>query len=77
VRDLDGYELTRDLEMALADADAAVIVTKHRQYLELEPAWLKEIMRTPVLIDGRNVFQAKAARRAGFSYRAIGKGQQD
>jgi UDP-N-acetyl-D-mannosaminuronic acid dehydrogenase len=74
VRELDGYELTRNLAMALADADAAVIVTKHRQYLELEPTWLKERMRTPVLVDGRNVFNAEAAQMAGFAYSAVGKG---
>jgi UDP-N-acetyl-D-mannosaminuronic acid dehydrogenase len=74
VRDLEGYELTRDLELALKDADAVVIVTRHRQYYELSLAWLKETMRTPILVDGRNVFDAAAVRAAGFTYRAIGKG---
>jgi UDP-N-acetyl-D-mannosaminuronic acid dehydrogenase len=74
VRQLDGYELTRNLEMALRDADAAVLVTKHRDYFELDLAWLKETMRTPVLIDGRNVFDAERVRSAGFTYEAIGKG---
>jgi UDP-N-acetyl-D-mannosaminuronic acid dehydrogenase len=74
VRELDGYELTRDLEMALRAADAAVIVTKHRPYYDLDLSWLKETMRTPILIDGRNVFDAGTTRAAGFAYRAIGKG---
>jgi UDP-N-acetyl-D-mannosaminuronic acid dehydrogenase len=74
VRELDGYELTRDLEMALRGADAAVIVTKHRPYYDLDLSWLKETMRTPILVDGRNVFDAGTARAAGFTYRAIGKG---
>jgi UDP-N-acetyl-D-mannosaminuronic acid dehydrogenase len=74
VRDLEGYELTRDLQLALKDADAAVIVTRHKQYYELDLAWLKETMRTPVIVDGRNVFNAKMVRGAGITYRAIGKG---
>jgi UDP-N-acetyl-D-mannosaminuronic acid dehydrogenase len=74
VRELDGYELTRDLEMAVGGADAAVIVTKHRPYYDLDLSWLKETMHTPILVDGRNVFDAGAARAAGFAYRAIGKG---
>jgi UDP-N-acetyl-D-mannosaminuronic acid dehydrogenase len=74
VRSLDGYELTRDLELALDHADAAVIVTKHKQYYDLDLAWLKGTMRTPVLIDGRNVFDAQSVEEAGFAYRAIGKG---
>jgi UDP-N-acetyl-D-mannosaminuronic acid dehydrogenase len=73
VRQLDGYELTRDLEPALRGADAAVIVTKHRPYYELDLDWLKQTMRTPILVDGRNVFDGKTVRAAGFTYRAIGK----
>jgi UDP-N-acetyl-D-mannosaminuronic acid dehydrogenase len=75
VRGLNGYELTRDLPMALKGADAAVIVTKHRQYYDLDLAWLKETMRTPILVDGRNVFDARVVAAAGFSYKAIGKGK--
>jgi UDP-N-acetyl-D-mannosaminuronic acid dehydrogenase len=74
VRQLAGYELTRNLDMALKDADAAVIVTKHKQYFELDLAWLKDTMRTPVLIDGRNVFEAEKVQAAGFVYKAVGKG---
>jgi UDP-N-acetyl-D-mannosaminuronic acid dehydrogenase len=74
VRELDGYELTRDLEQALAGADAAVIVTKHRQYFELDLDWLRDRMRTPVLVDGRNVFDVEIVQGAGFVYRGIGKG---
>jgi len=74
VRELEGYELTRNLELALAHADAAVIVTKHKQYFDLDLAWLRDTMRTPILIDGRNVFDAATVRAAGFTYKAIGKG---
>ena len=74
VRELDGYELTRDLALALKEADAAVIVTRHRLYFEMDLGWLREMMRTPILIDGRNVFEGAALRAAGFVYKAIGKG---
>jgi len=74
VRELDGYELTRDLDMALQDADAALIVTRHKPYYELDLAHVKSQMRTPILIDGRNVFDGERVRAAGFVYKAIGKG---
>jgi len=74
VRELDGYELTRDLDLALQGADAAVIVTRHRVYYGLDLARLKGIMHTPVLVDGRNVFDGEQVRAAGFTYKAIGKG---
>jgi UDP-N-acetyl-D-mannosaminuronic acid dehydrogenase len=34
------------------------------------------LMRTPVIVDGRNVFDADACARAGLIYRGIGKGRQ-
>ncbi len=74
VREFEGYELTRDLEQALKAADAAVIVTKHKQYYELDLGHLLELMRTPVLIDGRDVLDGPTARAAGFTYAAVGKG---
>jgi UDP-N-acetyl-D-mannosaminuronic acid dehydrogenase len=74
VRDLEGYELTRELEMAVRGADAAVIVTKHSQYYDLDLSWLEQTMRTPILVDGRNVFDAARVQAAGFVYKAIGKG---
>jgi UDP-N-acetyl-D-mannosaminuronic acid dehydrogenase len=74
VRNLDGYELTHSLDLAVQDADAAVLVTRHRQYYELDLEWLRDTMRTPILIDGRDVFDAAAVRAAGFIYEAIGKG---
>jgi len=74
VRELEGYELTRNLELTLQGADAAVVVTRHRPYCDLDLAWLKGLLRTPVLVDGRNVFDAAETRAAGFTYKAIGKG---
>jgi UDP-N-acetyl-D-mannosaminuronic acid dehydrogenase len=74
-RELEGYELTRDLRMALQDADGAVIVTKHQAYYDLDLDWLKGLMRTPVLVDGRNVVDGDRARAAGFTFTAIGKGE--
>ena len=69
----EGQELTRDLDEALRGSDCLALVTKHRMYYELDLAHVKALMRTPVIVDGRNVFDAKACRGAGFVYRGIGK----
>ncbi len=52
----DGVNLTTDLEQALADADCIALVTKHREYYNIDLKQLKETMRTPIIVDGRNVF---------------------
>lgn len=70
---LEEFSVTADLA-ALDGSDAAVVVTAHRVFRELEPAALAARLRTPVLVDGRNVFDAARARRAGLRYAGIGKG---
>lgn len=45
---------TTDLEKALQDKDAAILVTKHREYQQLTQDQLKATLRTPVIIDSRN-----------------------
>jgi UDPglucose 6-dehydrogenase len=51
-----------------------VIVTKHKPYFRLKLSKLKSLMRTPIIVDGRNVIDRAKAERAGFIYKGIGKG---
>jgi UDP-N-acetyl-D-mannosaminuronic acid dehydrogenase len=66
--------LTDDLWEALNGADCAALVTRHREYQRLELRQMKALMRIPVLIDGRNVFDLANCAEAGFAVRAVGKG---
>jgi len=75
VREFPEAELTRDLNKALKNADCAVIVTKHRPYFKLDLKKVKSLMKTPVLVDGRNVLDKKKVEEAGFIYRGVGKGK--
>jgi UDP-N-acetyl-D-mannosaminuronic acid dehydrogenase len=70
----EGYHvlLTKDLDDALDGADCAVIVTKHHEYCDLAPDRLRSAMRTPIVVDGRNVFVKSEARAAGFAYLGVG-----
>ncbi|HEX7456429.1 MAG TPA: nucleotide sugar dehydrogenase [Candidatus Nanoarchaeia archaeon] len=62
----------KSLEEALTDADAAVFMVAHKQYKNLNLDKLKNLMRTRVLIDGRNIFDKGKARAAGFIYKGVG-----
>jgi UDP-N-acetyl-D-mannosaminuronic acid dehydrogenase len=68
--------LTKDLEVALADADCAAIVTGHRDYRNLTPDRLLRIMSSPVLVDGRNTIAAPDGAADGLILRALGKPAQ-
>jgi UDPglucose 6-dehydrogenase len=54
--------------------DALVLVTEWNEFKHLDLARVKSLMRTPVLVDGRNVYEPEAMREAGFLYRGIGRG---
>ena len=62
----DPYELARD-------ADALLITTEWSQYRDLDLPRLAALMRTPVLVDGRNIYDAATAQQAGFQYAGIGR----
>jgi UDPglucose 6-dehydrogenase len=54
-------------------ADALVVVTEWPEFRELDFAALREIMRTPTVVDGRNFLSGPTLTRLGFDYVAIGR----
>jgi len=68
--------LVRSIHQALSGSDCAIFVTDHSAYKKLDMNEIKEIMRTPVIVDGRNLFNQQEVRAKGFIYRGIGKGMK-
>jgi len=58
---------------AVRDADAAVIVTDWDEFRSLASEEVREAMRRPLIIDGRNLLEPDATRAAGFDYEGIGR----
>jgi UDPglucose 6-dehydrogenase len=71
--ELDGVAVAPSLLDAVRDADAAVIVTEWAELEELASPEVRDAMRTPLIVDGRNLLDAEAARAAGFVYEGIGR----
>jgi UDPglucose 6-dehydrogenase len=69
--------VTDDLREALKDADAAVIVTEWKELAVLLAPEMKELMRNPLIVDGRNLLDPTEARAAGFAYESIGRASDD
>ncbi len=59
---------------ALDGADALVVVTDWNEYRHPDFARIKRTLRTPVLVDGRNLYDARKMRALGFTYDSIGRG---
>jgi UDPglucose 6-dehydrogenase len=70
---LPGVELHEDLLDTLSGVDAAVIVTEWDQIRAFPYAEAGRLMKTAVLIDGRNILDPTEARSAWFVYESIGR----
>jgi UDPglucose 6-dehydrogenase len=70
---LDGVVIEESLIDAVRDADAAVIVTEWAELEGLASEEVREAMRTPLIVDGRNLLDPEAVRAAGFDYEGIGR----
>ncbi len=64
---------TEDIDALAYDADALVLVTEWELYHRLQLRKLAKQMKTPILIDGRNVYSPVEARAAGFHYIGVGR----
>jgi UDPglucose 6-dehydrogenase len=58
---------------ALRGADALVIVTEWHEFREPDFPRMRKLMRTPVIFDGRNLYDAKPLKAHGFTYYSIGR----
>ena len=67
------HEIEKDLSQACKDSDCMALVTKHDEYYNINLGDLKKAMRTPVIVDGRNVFDHDTVEAEGFEYRCVGK----
>jgi UDPglucose 6-dehydrogenase len=58
---------------AIEGAEALVIATEWSEFANFDLALLKEKMTTPIVFDGRNLFDPKTMARLGFHYHSIGR----
>jgi UDPglucose 6-dehydrogenase len=68
-----GVELVETVLEAVEGADAAVIVTEWPELADLASLEVRRAMRTPLIVDGRNMLDPAATRAAGFAYEGIGR----
>ena len=69
----DRIDYARHSYEAVAGADALAIVTEWSEFREPDFARMRALMRTPVIFDGRNLFDIAQMRAEGFTYYSIGR----
>ena len=68
----EGVPLVHGLDEAVEGRDCLVVTTRHSVYGEINLDWLRGVMRRPIIVDGRDVFDPSECRDKGFTYRGIG-----
>ena len=71
---MERVQFCSDAYEAAQGADALVIVTEWNEFKSLDMLQIRAAMRRPVVIDGRNVYEATEMNRLGFIYRGMGRG---
>ncbi|QTF91386.1 UDP-glucose/GDP-mannose dehydrogenase family protein [Halomonas sp. BM-2019] len=70
----DDLALVADRIQAVKGADALVICTEWKEFRSVDFGWLKANLSMPVIIDGRNLYDPHAVKRAGLLYFGVGRG---
>jgi UDPglucose 6-dehydrogenase len=66
-------KFAEDINSTLKDAEIVLHLTEWKIYREINPVEVKPLVKTPIMIDGRNALDRDAWRAAGWKFRALGR----
>jgi len=70
----EGVKFCKDVYQAAKNCDCLLIATEWNEFRELDFKRIKKLMRQPIIVDGRNIYDPKEMKRLGFKYIGIGRG---
>ncbi len=63
----------KDSYAAATDADALLVLTEWKEFVNLDLLRIKRLLRSPIVLDGRNIFSQSEMADAGLNYHSIGR----
>jgi UDPglucose 6-dehydrogenase len=70
---LNGVVWCEDAYQTLAEADALAILTEWNEFRALDLERIKSLLKSPVMVDLRNIYDPMAMAEAGFCYTSVGR----
>jgi len=70
---LPAVQMCNDPYEAATGCDAVIIVTEWNEFKQIDLEKLKSLLKTPVIMDARNLYDPERMKEIGFTYRAIGR----
>ena len=55
------------------NCDALIVVTEWNEFKQLDLTKTKSLLKSPVIFDGRNIYEPARMKEMGFTYRAVGR----
>ncbi|HEX5808069.1 MAG TPA: UDP-glucose/GDP-mannose dehydrogenase family protein [Anaerolineales bacterium] len=71
---MPAVEICEDVYQMADGCDALVVVTEWNEFKHLDLEKVKTLLKTPIIYDGRNIYDPALMHEMGFTYRAIGRG---
>lgn len=63
----------KDIYKDIVDADAIIFLTEWEEFKKIDFKKIKNLMKTPIVIDGRNMFDPEKMKEIGFIYKGVGR----
>lgn len=73
---MDAVKFCADSYEVAQDSDALVIATDWNEFKSLDMVQIRDSMKRPIIIDGRNVYEPSLMHSLGFTYRGMGRGTE-
>jgi UDPglucose 6-dehydrogenase len=71
---LHNVKLCNDPYEVAEESDALILATEWNEFKNLDLLRIKQLMKQPVIVDGRNLYEPRKMRELGFVYRGVGRG---
>lgn len=68
-----GLNFSQDINSTLMDAEIVLHLTEWKIYRDIDPKQVKKVVKTAIMIDGRNALDRELWRSAGWKFRALGR----
>lgn len=68
-----GLNFSQDINSTLMDAEIVLHLTEWKIYRDIDPKQVKKVVKTAIMIDGRNALDRDLWRSAGWKFRALGR----
>ncbi len=70
---MPAVEIYDDVYKMTEGCDALIVVTPWNEFKQLDLEKVRDLLKTPIIYDGRNIYDPQVMKEMGFTYRAIGR----